>query len=138
MTDENIQPTTIEARLDTKYLLVVGVLMVLIMAALAALWLRERGRRIGAMRQVSELDSRLMANNNRLQELAQGLLAEHARKVDPIERGQWELRSVNLDGREVTAFEISPATARRIGGFKAGDVIIVAEEEGTAATSPAR
>ena len=110
-------------RAGEKYLVTVGTLLVIIIAFLAVLWLRERAARVAA-------DGRLAAMQQRLGQLegAVGDLVVRASgtQFEPIRREDLPAWQVNLDGRERTVLQIGVSAGRRL-GFRPGDLITVAE-----------
>ena len=118
-----------QGRGDGRYFLAVGVLLVLIIAALAALWLIERSRRMEAQRELASrpqaMDLRSMLPVLRGQGGAEGQLVAPVRREDQLHR------PANLDGKGVTAVLISAEAGSRL-GFQPGDVVLVAEAPSTA------
>lgn len=128
--DDKEQPQQGQS-MDTRYLAVVGVLLVMIIASLAALWLMERQRRVAAQQQLAE---------------AGNPLSELLKKVDgpapgglPRARGEAALGAEDIirktpteGGDELT---ITAAAGERL-GLSPGDVVTVARPLGTRPAAP--
>jgi hypothetical protein len=105
---------------DARYLALVAGLLIIIIAVLAALWQRERAGGLSARRELAELRSELQRT-----QLAQKImLSQHAGSVRPLERHEWTLGEVTLDGEVRKAFFIEPDAGRRF-GLAGGDIAIV-------------
>ena len=126
------------ATLSAGYLVTVGGLLLLIIGVLAALWMRERNRRVAAERDVSQL---LEQSDRDRKMMAQMMMGSIGRQIGPEAEGRAFQRqdhkpvSVTLDGAKRQAY-ILPASGARRFGFQAGDVIVV-EEDSPATTSSA-
>ena len=128
-----------QSRSDARYLAVVGALMVLIIAALAVLWVTENYRRRNAeadlakYKQLSAIFGKGMPAMplEGLRPL-QGLAADEE-EVQPVRREDLFPMTMTLDGQKKTVYGLSAAKAQRL-GFHPGDVIVVSE---LPATQPA-
>ena len=120
------------AQTDTRYLLIVGILMLLIVVSLAVLWVTERNRRLTAETRA--------ANAAATQQKIQGLLGQAVfgggqGSARPIDREDiLTIGEATLDGRQVRALTVKSDAGWRV-GLRPGDVLIVAEE--SPATAPA-
>jgi LPXTG-motif cell wall-anchored protein len=122
---------------NTTFLTIVGVLLVMIIALLSGLWLRERtraGRAEADLRRLVQAHRDLVGRNENLRAMAQGLLGKEALRLS-IDRAGLQTRPVRLDGREVTALSL-PADLAEAVGFAPGDVIVVEMPMTTTSTSP--
>ena len=134
MTNEHVQETA-GPPADVRYLVVVGGLLLLIVVALAVLWVNERNGRIVAQIELTRL---------RVQQSGSlgSLMSESGWRIAPpggaraVNRGDLPRKAVILDGRETAALQISAAAGTRF-GFQEGDVILVAEEPPQSTTAPA-
>lgn len=131
MMDEAPSPRPTAAQADIKYLAFVGGLLVLIVAALASLWLMERARRVNAENQLDHANRKAEG----LQAVFGQMLTERSQAAigEAIQRSDLAPKTGSLDGLPVSVFEISASAGRRI-GFLPGDVIRVSPER--PATSP--
>jgi len=119
---------------DSRYLLVAGGLLVVIIVALAWLWLAERTQRRRLADQVQQLQLR-----QRLAQLIPGM-GGPGRQIPPeIARDELPQETVNWNGRARTVLRMAEADAQRL-GFQPGDVIVVSEGQAprpaTAASGP--
>ncbi|MFW6133194.1 MAG: hypothetical protein ACOC8F_04800 [Planctomycetota bacterium] len=123
-------PTDRRNTSDTRYLVIVSILLALIIVSLAALWLIERNRRIGAQRRLAE------ARTQTKQQLASFLERQLAGPA--AQGGVAPLAPADIV--ELTArngrrrLRIDADAGRRL-GFRPGDVVEVAPR---AATRPVR
>ena len=119
MNDETAKGSS---EIDTRFMIIAGSLMLLIIALLAGLWLRMRVRAIRAESELAQL--RPMVRNKQDVKM---LLAESLRR-NPIhitvQRDSLKTEQVNINGLDVKALRL-PANAAEIIGFRPGDVIIV-------------
>ena len=112
--DKQAPPAATEAR----HLAIVGGLLIVIIASLAALWGTERYRRNLAEGYLSDMH----AKNSRLSEAAaQMALSAQGR---PVRRADLPTEEVMLDGRRRIAFRLGEDAGQRM-GFAPGDVIMV-------------
>ncbi len=121
-------------RTDGKYQIAVGILMVLIIGSLAALWVMERNRRVKAeknlakQRQRSPLQaalqqmaaSQIPIGRDGAEPTAAGLLRED---ILCVEKVKWE-------GRARALVRINASAGRRL-GFQPGDLVDVAQKPAT-------
>jgi len=114
---------------SARYLALVGGLMALIIAMLAILWMRERGRRVGAELRCQRLQIQYQQLRAALSQLAMGQLSTPSSQpaVTPFQRQDQVPIRVVLDGRPRDAYVLSAEGARRF-GFHGGDVILVGED----------
>jgi len=113
---------------DTRFLVAVGGLLLVVIVLLAGLWLRMRRRAERAESQIAEL----ARQRSQIGAAVQQVMAEHAAGL-AVEREALEPRRVTLDGRQVTALRLPAGEGERL-GFQPGDVILV---ESAPATAPA-
>jgi len=119
---------------DGKYGTLVGVLLVVIVAALAALWLLERNRRGEAERRLAEA-RRSPGLEALLPALTAGAApAPEGELVAPVRREDQVQRPVVLDGKPAVGVFVSAAAGQRL-GFQPGDVVVVAPAAPATATS---
>ncbi len=116
---------------DTRYLALVGGLLVLIVALLAVLWIRERTNRISAQEQVVSL---LRDRKGMQAGMQQMMLAQKFMAVQPVNREDMITERGVLNGKTVTLVRISAAAGERF-GFLPGDVVLVAPTGRTPPTS---
>ncbi len=116
---------------DTKFVTMVGVLLLTIIVLLAGLWLRTRRR----ARRAEQLVSDFVRQRDRLGPAIEQAMAEHAKRLS-VRREQLLTRPVNLNGREVAALHLPAEQAQRI-GFQPGDVIVVDQPTTAPATTRA-
>lgn len=125
-------------RTNTTFLTIVGVLLAMIIALLAGLWVRERtraGRAENDLARAIQAQRDLGGRNESLRALTQGLLGKEALRLR-LDRDALQTRPANLDGRRVAALRLPADLAETI-GFAPGDVIIVEAPTTTTSTSPA-
>ena len=80
---------------DTRYLIIAGVLLVVIIASLSVLWVRERRARFEAQCRAAELK----LDNDRLQDvMGKILIGNSASAVRPIRREDLPARTINIAG----------------------------------------
>jgi len=124
---------------DVKQFIVIAGLLVLIIAMLAVLWVRERGARIGAENEAARQSQRVKAIQRALMGLASPAESGPAETTDggevrPVQRDDLPVEHVEFMGRKTPVLHISPAAGQRF-GFLPGDVIVVAQPP---ASQPAR
>jgi len=112
---------------EGRQLFLVGGLLVVIVTALAALWLVERARRARAETEAADLRRRQDAQGVLQRLIAGGGLAAED-TPGAVRRGDLPSRSATLDGTPRTVFRISASAGERF-GFRPGDVIEVAERQ---------
>ena len=115
---------------NVRFFMIVGVLLLIIIALLAGLWLRERVRATAAERDLR----RLRARNEYLEAMIKQLVLDQTLPLR-IDRAGLDAEEVRVNSREVTALRLPAAVAEAI-GFRPGDVILV-EQSAEAATKPA-
>ena len=129
-TDEMKNPP----RTDVKYLTVVGVLMTLIIVALAGLWVTERNRRVKADEQLAGRNRQEDAMKAFLQTPAGRQLATGEAGAGPETRPSAGLTRADIvsvkpiawEGRNRTLVRITASAAQRL-GFSSGDLVDVAD-----------
>jgi hypothetical protein len=122
---------------DSRYLIIVGALLLVIIGSLAALWMMERNRRITA-------ENDLVAANGKMQSLQTALLgkmmaAGEGAAVPPINRRLIPSKEAQLGADRVRVFDVTSEAGRMI-GFEPGDVIRVLPDQPPASgpsTAPA-
>jgi len=124
MNDPHQGTSKASAQADTRYFMVVGALLGLIIAALAALWLRERARRVSAEQALALVRQQ----QQRAQEVLGRLMsARVAEAVRPVARDDLPRETVTWNGRQKSVLRIGAAAGKRF-GFAPGDVIVVSPE----------
>lgn len=118
---------------DTRYLIIAGVLLVVIIVSLSVLWVRERRARFEAQCRAAELK----LDNDRLQDvMGKILISNSARAVRPIRREDLPARTIDIAGTPRRLLQISPEAGGRF-GFAPGDLIEVSPESAPPATQTA-
>lgn len=125
-------PLTDKSQQDTRYLIVVAGLMILIMVTLAFLWITERNRRQRAEERLAEANAALTSAHEQVQamQLIAGLGAQSG--VRPANRDDLPRQTMIVNGKDCSVLLIGPGAGERF-GFLPGDVICVT---GQAATAP--
>ena len=126
---------------DGRFVLAAGVLLVLIIAMLAFLWLRERKTRMGLENDLARVRKETAQNLDVMQAL-QGLTGQPGRTphAGGIEAFSWltdregDAVKAVVDGQPCMAVRITREAGERL-GFRPGDVVCVAAA--SAATRPA-
>jgi hypothetical protein len=119
-----------DGTLDSRYLAIVGGLMVLIIILLAWLWLHERVARNAAYRELvaargnSALAMQLQAT------LGRGMAGPQTRPARPIQRDDLPAETVNWNGAPRSVLRLSAAAGERV-GLRPGDVVVVAPAPAT-------
>ena len=152
MTDQNIserqtvstEESTVAPPNESRYTLLVTGLLVIIMVALAALWLRERGLRIKFQQQGVQLKKSLEEAQARVMFAGLGggtsvdaavsklqLMAENAQTQNPkpqfeIVREELATVPMTVNGEKVKVLQLSATVGRRA-GFLPGDMIYITE-----------
>lgn len=116
---------------DTRFLILVGTLLLAIIAILAGLWLRAHRRALRAEGQVASLQPLADAHA-----LGQRYVQELPKYLS-VPREALATRSVTLDGRTAQALRL-PAAVGRLIGFEPGDVILVEPTATTAGAADSR
>lgn len=133
------------APMDTRFLLIIGALLLMTIVALAALWLRERNARIAAekyatdIRQQYETEKFMLAKGLEQVARSQGLNGGEG-GVAPIGAGEFEVgQQVQVGGGENrTAIEVPLSVARRVGPFNLRTVMVVVPDSETKPTTRPR
>ncbi len=108
---------------DTRYFITAGILMVVIIATLAALWLIERRRRIGAETNLVRVNLKYSGLRAAMENPLFGLREP---SVTPVQREDLPAETADYKGRPRMVLYLSAAAAERF-GFNAGDLIDVAD-----------
>ena len=141
MNDENAAGTS---GTDTKFVIITGSLLLVIIALLAGLWASMRTRAMRAESDVTALRSQLKfatgagvrfsgtpgSPEAMLQQMVSKAMRRHK-----VQRENLQTEQVNLNGRDVKALRL-PADAAEKFGFMPGDVIIVDKPPPTTAPVP--
>ena len=132
------------SEIDTRFAIVAGVLLLVIIALLAGLWLRMRTRALRAERDAAALRSQLKfatgagvrftGSPESLDAMLQQM-ASKAMRRQAVRRESLETKQVHLNGRDVQVLRLPVDTAERF-GFSPGDVIIVDKSPTTTTTAP--
>lgn len=122
---------SVSAQGEGKYLLVVGGLLVVICAALAVLWVRERSARVAAETLAAGLQAQLQRDQlgGALREgmLPPGMLGAMGRgSVAPLRREMLSARTVECSGRRRQMLLVPAETGKQL-GFEIGDLILISE-----------
>ncbi len=116
-------------------LALIGGLLVVIIALLSFLWMRERSRRFEAEIRLAELSQKTsqdpVAELLRKMAIRKTLAPDHG-----IRRDDMPVQRVKLDGRSRRLFRVSAAAGEQM-GFLPGDVIEVAGPADTSGDAPA-
>ena len=149
MTDDNATPNppavpSQPAAFSGRYLVTVGGLLVLIIAMLAVLWMRERSRRVEAEAAVVQLKEKAAQLPLLLSMMTRSMpgpgsapAAEEPSlaPIRPFQRQDQVPVTVTLDGVKREAFCLPADGAARF-GFREGDVILVVGPKKAAASAP--
>ncbi len=125
MTEENLSESAVKS--DNRYFLIVGVLLLVIIAALASLWLLERSRRLQAENDLSRITHDYSSLKTVMDKY---FLTSTDRSATPVRRDDLLVRQMEVDGKFQQAFYISPSAGKRF-GFEPGDLILVGQEPTT-------
>ena len=118
---------------DSRYLLLVGGMLVLIIVLLGVLWMRERNARIAAEDRLARL--RIQQQPGQMgQALQQMILRRQMEVVGAIRREDLPRERGVLDGRPVTVIHLGASGGRRL-GFEPGDVVAISSEPASAPSS---
>ena len=98
------------------FLAAVGILMVLIIACLAYLWMVERNARMTAQTRSARL---AIANKSLFDAMSRGQVL-----VTPVGPDEYTVGQGVLDGRTQRVLSVDESTGRRV-GFAAGDIVVV-------------
>lgn len=120
--------TTGTVAFTTRYAAVVGVLLLTIITTLAALWMRERQRRVSAENREALLSAQMEKNKSGFAEMLASKIDLGAVEspIHPFQREDSVPVTVTVDGAPRSAYRLSAGGAARF-GFHPGDVILVAE-----------
>lgn len=124
------------AKSDGTYFLLVTVLMLVILASLAFLWMRERSNRIAAQADAQQLG----IENTNLKEVVNRLLLADAGSstrpadIKPISRQELLPVTMNIGGQPRTVLILGAQTGKRL-GLEPGDMIEVAQPPATQPSS---
>ncbi len=129
---------------DTKFVIIAGSLLLLIIAMLAGLSLRMRTRAMRAERDAVALRTQLKTSTGagvRFSGSPESFdamfnqMAAKAIRRHKVQRENLRAEQVHLNGRDVKALRLSADVAEKF-GFGPGDVIIVDEPPPTTTTAP--
>ncbi len=130
MNDETAKGSS---EIDTRFTIIAGSLLLLIIALLAGLCLRMRTRAMRAEREAAGLRNQLKLSTGAgvrfsgspetLETMLQQMASKAMRRYK-VQREDLKTEQVNLNGRDVRALYL-PADAAETLGFRPGDVIIV-------------
>ena len=115
---------------DSRFIIAVGGLLLLIIALLAGLWIKQRKRAQRAEQTVVTLTRQ----NSGMAILTRQQMQDRASRM-AIHREDLQTRQVILDGRKLTALRLPAGEAQRL-GLRPGDVVLV-DQAPTPATAPA-
>jgi len=123
-------------RPDTWYVMIVGALLVVIIAALSVLWLNERRARMDAEVRLSRLRGAGGSFQNVLDEMLksrqfveppeEAAATQPHEQLRPVRREDLWAETVEFKGRPRTVLYVSAEAGRRF-GFRDGDVVVVGE-----------
>jgi len=111
------------AGVDGRYYAAVGALLVVIIAVLGVLWLRERRMTAALQRELAETRQRT-ATGAGLQAALSRLAAPRGPTTRPLARADLPAETVTWNGRSRTVLRVGAAAGRRL-GLEPGDVIVV-------------
>ena len=141
MNDENAAGTS---GTDTKFVMIAGSLLLVIIAMLAGLWASMRTRAMRAERDVTALRTQLKfatgagvrfsGSPGSPDAMLQQMVAKAMRR-HKVQRERLQTEQVQLNGRDVKALHLPARTAENF-GFLPGDVIIV--DKPALTTTPSR
>ena len=120
---------------ETRWLALLAALLVVIVAALGVLWLKERRARIEAEREIAR-----QGRGRGLQSMLGQMLQAPPPRIAPgglrpVRREDLYRETVEFKGRTTTVCYIAAEAGKRF-GFQGGDVIVVAEEPASRRASP--
>ncbi|MFP4353578.1 MAG: EGFR-like transmembrane domain-containing protein [Phycisphaerae bacterium] len=126
--DQATSPNADNAQvIDGRYMLIVGGLLLAIIATLGVLWIRERRSRINLQHQTANLQQALQEAQRQASMAQQMLSAQLGNQLGdmvlPVEEAEMVVTG-DPPRREIT---VLAEAARRVGPFRPGDVIRVAE-----------
>ena len=117
-------------RADSRFIIAVGGLLLLIIALLAGLWIKQRKRAQRAEQTVVTLTQQ----KSGMAILTRQEMQDRVSRMT-VHREDLETRQVTLDGRKLTALRLPAGDAQRL-GLRAGDIVLV-DQAPTTATAPA-
>ena len=119
---------------DNRYFLVVGVLLLMIVLLLAALWVRERRTNAALLQDISLLQ-RAGTSKQQLQTVLKQMVGRAGGAAwRPLQREDLPAETVQWNGRPRQALRVSAAAGERM-GLHPGDVLVVSEPPATAPTT---
>lgn len=125
-------PPSPAAQLNQRFVMIVGVLLLMIIALLAGLWLRERVRAARAEVRAAQAQEELRLRAKwTAQRALESLIESRGGGLHVV-----STQELTINGKKTEAFKISPDLANEI-GFGPGDVIIVEQPPPTTTTAPA-
>lgn len=105
---------------DTGYLLVVGILLVLILASMGILWMRQRQQTRQWRQRAAELRQKLDERTMMLQQLAEF----ESQAVEAVQRADLPARDATVDGESRTVLLLSARRGEKL-GLRPGDLVQV-------------
>ncbi len=124
---------------DTRFFIIIGALLVVIIATLATLWMRERGRcrdLVYENAKLAEAIDKSKAAAGLQMMMAKALAGEGQGGAKTVDRELLSRQTLTVDGRQREALMLPAAVAKRL-GFEAGDLIIVGTGSTTQGTGGA-
>ncbi len=114
-TDPGVRP-------DSRFQLLTGGLLVVIVITLAGLWMMERARRVRTENTTAEMREQLAEQQKKLQTIGQMLI----RQVNAPITNRSELGTVKVqwNGEKKTVLLLGEGIGKRL-GFESGDVILI-------------
>ncbi len=129
--DERTQESSVAARMDNVFSVIVTVLLVVIVAVLSVLWIRERRLRMRAEYELIQANRRVGVRDMLGQMLQQGAGTDFPGtapgkedSVTPVRREDLIRETVTFKGRPRTTVYISRHAGERF-GFRGGDLVVV-------------
>lgn len=110
-----------QSRSDLKYFMAVGLLLVIIIATLAVLWVTERNRHRADVSQLVALQDKYVRLHGAMGEIIRSRREEF---LGPIRREELATETIRWNGRARTVLRLTAADGERF-GFRGGDVILV-------------
>jgi len=119
------------SQVSLAYQVTAGAVLLLIIALLAVLWVRERSARISAQIGRASIQQRQESIEAVLQNLISG---QGERSATTLRRDELPTRTCRLDGNEREMFVLDARQGRRL-GFAGGDLILIEQEAPASRTS---
>ena len=119
-------PPAVQPGIEPRFAYTVGLLLLVMVAALTGLSLRLHRRSVLAEAHAAQTSAAMDQQNQ-----AMAVLGRHLLEAAPLDRQALAARPAKLDDRTVTVLTISPQQAHTV-GLQAGDVLEVAEPAATA------